>query len=81
MSIGGLAAASAVGWSIPSLIAPRESVGTLGGIVNFCNHLSAIAAPIVTGYVVKATHSFSGAFAAATIFLLLGRITPIAEPA
>ena len=90
MSIGGLAAASAVGWSIPSLIAPRESVGTLGGIVNFCNHLSAIAAPIVTGYVVKATHSFSGAFAAATMFLLLGiagyvfllgRITPIAEPA
>lgn len=90
MSIGGLAAASPVGWSIPSLIAPRESVGTLGGIVNFCNHLSAIAAPIVTGYVVKATHSFSGAFAAATIFLLigisgyvflLGRMEPIPEPA
>ena len=45
MSIGGLAAASPVGWSIPSLIAPRESVGTLSGIINFCNHLSAIAAP------------------------------------
>ena len=90
MSIGGLSAASPVGWSIPSLIAPRESVGTLGGIVNFCNHLAGIAAPIVTGYVVKATHSFSGAFAAATIFLLigiagyvflLGRIEPIPEPA
>jgi sugar phosphate permease len=90
MSIGGLSAASPVGWSIPSLIAPRESVGTLGGIMNFCNQLSAIAAPIVTGYVVRATHSFAGAFAAATIFLLigiagyvflLGRIEPIAEPA
>jgi ACS family D-galactonate transporter-like MFS transporter len=90
MSIGGLSAASPVGWSIPSLIAPRESVGTLGGIVNFCNHLAGIAAPIITGYVVKATSSFSGAFAAATIFLLigiagyvflLGRIEPIPEPA
>lgn len=90
MSIGGLSAASPVGWSIPSLIAPRESVGTLGGIVNFCNHLAGIAAPIVTGYIVRARNSFSGAFAAATIFLLigiagyvflLGRIEPIPEPA
>ncbi|HVH72812.1 MAG TPA: MFS transporter [Candidatus Dormibacteraeota bacterium] len=90
MSIGGLSAASPVGWSIPSLIAPRESVGTLGGIINFCNHLAGIAAPIVTGYVVKATNSFSGAFAAATVFLLigiagyvflLGRIEPLPEPA
>ncbi|HET8925295.1 MAG TPA: MFS transporter [Candidatus Acidoferrum sp.] len=90
ISIGGLAAASPVAWSIPSLIAPRESAGTLGGIVNFCSQLSAIAAPIVTGYVIKATHSFSGAFAAATAFLLigiagyvflLGRMEPIPEPA
>ena len=90
MSIGGLSAASPVGWSIPSLVAPRESVGTLGGIVNFCNHLAGIAAPIVTGYIVKATNSFSGAFLAAAGFLLigiagyvflLGRIEAIPEPA
>ena len=31
ISIGGLSAASAVGWSIPSLIAPRSSVGRVGG--------------------------------------------------
>src|SRR4029077_14819361 len=72
MSIGGLSAASPVGWSIPSLIAPRESVGTLGGISNFCSQLSAIAAPIFTGYIVQATHSFSGAFICATVFLLIG---------
>jgi len=90
VSIGGLSAASPVGWSIPSLIAPRESVGTLGGILNLCNQLAGIAAPVVTGYVVQATHSFSGAFLAATAFLmvgiggyifLLGRIEPIPEPA
>src|SRR5213079_1801110 len=89
MSIGGLSAASPVGWSIPSLIAPRESVGTLGGILNLCNQLAGIAAPVVTGYVVQATHFFSAAFIAASVFLLigiagyiflLGRIESIPEP-
>ena len=89
VAIGGLSAASPVGWSIPSLIAPRESVGTLGGILNFGNQLSAIAAPIVTGYVAQVTHSFFWAFGVATAFLvvgiagytfLLGRIEPIPEP-
>ena len=89
LAIGGLAAAAPVGWSIPSLIAPRESVGTLGGILNFGNQLSAIAAPIATGYIAQATHSFFWAFAAAAAFLvvgiagygfLLGRIETIPEP-
>ncbi len=72
LAIGGLSAASPVGWSIPSLIAPRESVGTLGGILNFGNQISAIAAPIVTGYVAQTTHSFFWAFGVAGVFLLLG---------
>jgi MFS transporter, ACS family, D-galactonate transporter len=89
MSIGGLSAASPVGWSIPSLIAPRESVGTLGGILNFGNQVVGIAAPIITGYILHATHSFSWAFAAAAAFLvigiagyliLLGTIEAIPEP-
>lgn len=88
--IGGLSAASPVGWSIPSLIAPKESVGTLGGILNLGNQLAGIAAPIVTGYVVQATQSFFWAFAAAGIFLLigiagyiflLGSMEPVPEPA
>ncbi len=90
ISIGGLSAASPVGWSIPSLIAPQGSVGRLGGILNFGNQLSAIIAPIFTGYVVQATHSFAWAFVVPTVFLLvgiagylflLGRIEPIPEPA
>jgi len=89
LSIGGLAAAAPVGWSIPSLIAPRESVGTLGGIMNFGSQLSAIAAPIATGYIAEATHSFFWAFGTATIFLLvgiagyillLGNMAPIPDP-
>jgi MFS family permease len=90
LAIGGLSAAAPVGWSIPSLIAPRESVGTLGGILNFGNQLAAIGAPIATGYIAQATHSFFWAFGAAGMFLmagiggyalLLGRIEVIPEPA
>jgi len=89
LAIGGLSAAAPVAWSVPSLVAPRESVGTLGGILNFGSQLSAIAAPIATGYIAQATHSFFWAFGAAAAFLLvgiagygflLGRIETIPEP-
>jgi len=86
VSIGGLSAAAPVGWSAPSLIAPRGSVGTVGGIVNFSNQISGIVAPIATGYLVAAHQSFVWAFGVAAIYLLigiasyiflLGRIEPI----
>jgi sugar phosphate permease len=89
VAIGGLSAAAPVAWSLPSLIAPRESVGTVGGIMNFGSQLSAISAPIVTGYIASITHSFFWAFGAAAAFLvagiagymfLLGRIEVIPEP-
>jgi sugar phosphate permease len=89
LALGGLAAAAPVAWTIPSLIAPRESVGTLAGTVNLCGQIAAICAPIVTGYIVSASHSFASAFVAATLILLmgiagyiflLGRIEAIPEP-
>jgi MFS transporter, ACS family, D-galactonate transporter len=72
LSLGGLSAASPVGWSIPSLIGPRGSVGTLGGIMNFSSQVSGIVAPIVTGYLVTARHSFVWAFGVCFIYLLIG---------
>ncbi len=72
LSIGGLAAAAPIGWSIPSMIAPRGSVGTVGGIVNLSNQLSGIAAPIITGYVVAETKSYAWAFGISAIYLLIG---------
>jgi len=90
IALTGLAAAAPVGSSIVSLIAPRGGTGTIGGIVNFCNNLMGIAAPVITGFIVGLTHSFAGAFLVAGIVLLvgifsyvvvLGRIEPIAEPA
>lgn len=72
VSIGGLAAAAPVCWSVPSLIAPRSAVGRVGGIMNFSNQLSGIAAPVITGYVVAATHSFAAAFIVAAVYLAIG---------
>jgi MFS transporter, ACS family, D-galactonate transporter len=85
ISIGGLSAAAPVGWSVPSLIASRHNVGRVGGILNFSNQLSGIAAPVITGYLV-ARHAFHWVFGVAAIYLvigiaayiiLLGRIEPM----
>jgi ACS family D-galactonate transporter-like MFS transporter len=72
ISISGLAAAAPVAWSLPSLISPQNRVGTVGGIMNFSSQLSAIAAPIVTGYIVSTWHSFSLAFTVAAAYLMVG---------
>ena len=72
VSIGGLSAAAPVGWSVPALITPRASVGRVGGIVNFVCQASGIIAQIVTGYIVKATHSYALAFGISAIYLLIG---------
>jgi MFS-type transporter involved in bile tolerance (Atg22 family) len=90
VALAGLAASAPIGWSIPALIAPKGSVGSVGGIMNFFNNLMGIAAPTITGFIVGATNSFTNAFLAAGGFLLvgivsylfvLGKIEPIPEPA
>jgi hypothetical protein len=72
-----------------SLIAPRGGTATIGGIMNFLNNIMGVVAPITTGYIVGATHSFTGAFLTAGIVLvvgivayvfILGRLEPIADP-
>jgi sugar phosphate permease len=89
VSITGLSIAAPVGWSMPGLISPRESVGTVGGIMNLSNQIAGIAAPIVTGFIVAGTRSYSASFIAAAAFLLLGiaayvfllgDMAPIPEP-
>ncbi len=72
VSIAGLSAAAPVGWSIPSLIAPPGSVGRVGGILNFSNQLSGVAAPVITGYLVYRLHSYTAAFAVAGAYLVIG---------
>ncbi|HXZ15846.1 MAG TPA: MFS transporter [Roseiarcus sp.] len=90
IALSGLAAAAPVGWSIPSLIAPRGGTGTIGGVMNFFNNLMGAVAPAATGFMVGATNSFASAFLVAGVVLIvgivsyvfvLGRIEPIPEPA
>jgi MFS transporter, ACS family, D-galactonate transporter len=89
VALSGLAAAAPVSWSLPSLIAPRGGVGTVGSIMNFANNVMGAVAPIVTGMIVGSTHSFTNAFLVAGVVLLsgvasfvflLGRIEPVPEP-
>lgn len=90
IALGGLAFSAPIGWSIPALISPKGSVGTVGSIMNFFNNVMGIAAPIVTGYIVGETQSFTNAFLTAAAVLVvgiffyvvvLGKIEPIPEPA
>ncbi len=89
LSISGLAASAPVAWSAPTLLAPHDSVGKVGGIMNFANQVAAVAAPIVTGYLVGSRDDYSRAFIVAAVAILagiggygfrLGRIERIPEP-
>jgi ACS family D-galactonate transporter-like MFS transporter len=89
IALGGLASAAPVCWSLPSLIAPKGGVASLGSLMNLSNNLMGAAAPVVTGYIVGATNSFTDAFLVAAailavgivfFMLVLGRIEPIADP-
>jgi MFS family permease len=72
ISLAGLSAAAPVGWSIPSLIAPGNSVGKVGSILNTGNQIAGIVAPIATGYLVGGTNSFVRAFGVAVLLLVVG---------
>lgn len=89
LSISGLSAHAAVGWSLPSLIVRQTDVGKVGGIVNFSNQVSGVCAPILTGYLVTALHSYTWVFGVSAIYLavgicayifLLGRIEQLRPP-
>lgn len=72
IAVAGISACGPVSWSIPSIIAPKGMVGTVGGIMNFVGNISAIVAPIVTGMIVGASGSFSSAFILAAVILVIG---------
>jgi MFS family permease len=75
VGLGGLSAAAPVGWSLPSILVPTSSTGKVGGIMNFGSQISAIAAPVITGYLTSWTHTFAAAFALAALLLLIGTIS------
>jgi MFS transporter, ACS family, D-galactonate transporter len=52
---------AALGWVIVGDVAPSKLVGLAGGVFNFFANLSGIITPIVIGFIVQSTGSFTGA--------------------
>jgi ACS family D-galactonate transporter-like MFS transporter len=72
--------------ALPIDLAPRSAVGSLSSIQNFFGNIGAVLAPIVTGYLVSSTGSFTVAlfiagamatFGAASYLFLLGDLKPM----
>lgn len=72
LGLGGLAASAPIAWSIPTLLVSPCNSGKTGGIMNFGTQFAAISAPIITGYLTSATHSFAAAFALAALLQVGG---------
>jgi ACS family glucarate transporter-like MFS transporter len=51
----------ALGWAVVSDTSPKEAGGVSGGLFNTFGNLSSITTPIIIGYILAATGSFSGA--------------------
>jgi len=47
----------------------------VGGIMNFFVNSMGIAAPIVTGFIVDTTHSYTNAFLCAAVILVIGALS------
>lgn len=45
-------------WSLPALLAPRDKIGLIGGIMNCAGSVGGIAVPIVTGAILQATGAY-----------------------
>jgi hypothetical protein len=71
-ALTGLAASAPVGWQIPALIVPAGAEGKVGAVMNFWNNAMAVVAPILTGYLVAATHAFVWPFAVAAAMVCAG---------
>jgi len=62
-------------WSLPAILAPKEEVGVVGGVMNFVGSSSGIAVPIITGYILQVTGTYLVAlyfFAACAGLYVLG---------
>ncbi|MEN3266574.1 MFS transporter [Pseudonocardia sp.] len=48
-------------WSVPSILAGRTNAGIVGGAMNLGGNVAGILSPIVVGFIVGATGSYTGA--------------------
>jgi MFS family permease len=74
-------------WAMVSVAAPKNTVASLGSLMNCGGYFGGALAPMVTGMVVQSTHSFVPALLTATVIglvaaacYLVGVTKPLPEP-
>jgi MFS family permease len=72
LSLSGLGLATANYWALTQTLIPSGSIGRIVGIQNCAASLAGIVAPILTGWLVDATHSFDAPIKAVVIFIVIG---------
>ncbi len=76
-------------WALPGDVAPKNMTGTVAGLQNMVSNFGGVIGPIVTGFIVAATGSFTaallfsaflGVLGILNYLFLLGRVEPIQSP-
>jgi MFS family permease len=72
LSLSGLGLATANYWALTQTLLPGGAIGRIVGIQNCAASVAGIVAPILTGWLVDATHSFDAPIKAVAFFIVLG---------
>ena len=63
------------GWGYVQAVSPAHQVASLGALQNFASFMIASAAPVLTGFLLDRTHSFTLALAVCSAVTLLGALS------
>ncbi len=72
LSLSGLGLATANYWALTQTLIPGSSIGRIVGVQNAAASVAGIVAPILTGWLVDATHSYDAPIKAVAVFIALG---------
>ena len=70
--------ASSAAWATVPVAAPRQFTASLGSIQNFGGYLGGALAPMLTGFIVSSTGSFSQALLLSAVIAVVGGIAYLA---
>ncbi|TCP97349.1 ACS family D-galactonate transporter-like MFS transporter [Cricetibacter osteomyelitidis] len=65
-------------WSFPALLAPKNKVGFVGGIMNMAGSLGGIIVPILVGFILQKTDNYNNVlffFAGCSVVYILGTLS------
>ncbi len=65
-------------WSFPALLAPKNKVGLIGGIMNMAGSIGGIFVPILVGYIIQKSNDYNNVllfFSVCSIIYILGTLS------